>query len=861
MQFARKKIKYTTVNKWHFSTKFDILVYNTNFRKEDYLLNNYEVIYTSVITVWVKGEKQVIKDTRVVKVVTESDYYKDYLIFLEEGRNIDTLENINTFSTKNWGATYYSYYVWFDVVDFAVRTTLTKIYASAVKYPNFKSFHLNGKTWDIFFYSLIFCFFDCLVVDNFSVNRLSRNAFIEDVSSLIKDNFDRSWVIGDCPEYFDEEEETFTEDALKMCDILATKIVTMVLLILEDLGIILHLRKHSSSFKNKNNPVADSNRVNQDGKLAKPGHNLTHNISEVSNLKIENKLDILQNIRDEDLLKRGIDRDFVIKEEKRKVIEKFQQTGSHFFLFSNQILFQRDILSNIFLTPPVVHKHKLVFDNNKTFDLFSYNLSNGKFSTKSVIRINYLVHHLSNGIIFSYELFNIIHPFLAGFYKNVKLSTDIHKYHSIATALTSLFTELKDIRVYLAFVFDFRGRIYMPGPLSITSTKLLRCIIGVSKHKQTNIEKNKYYSDLLKWKHLLKDFDENYKKWDETKQFIVLYTLLNTGRILKGSILKKNKTFKVHISEFILLGITLHKVEENKLILDYKLTDLNDYISVLTLRFKLNSYLNYNLFFTVIVDSTCSGLFQLNIWCNIRTQYLEYFNLQENEWWVDPYSFILWLSKEKLGDKYPHKYDYLLTRSAIKPVLMVIPYNGTLYTQGNYLMTNFNEAERAASKFWVSDFLKNLKIILTDVYEKDFTELYKDPRFKGDYIVYLNNNIYDLNYYVTESIETKKVQICKVRKKMYSLVTKYPLELKIDKTTIAFTANLIHITDAAFLHCVIRSCIDAKIDVATIHDEIIADIRCIPKILSIANDQYTKLYLEINPTRNNPNYYNFFILI
>lgn len=418
-----------------------------------------------------------------------------------------------------------------------------------------------------------------------------------------------------------------------------------------------------------------------------------------------------------------------------------------------------------------------------------------------------------------------------------------NKKYSILITLNifyKFFEELKERTkpFYLASYVDFRGRIYLDSKISPTSSRIYRHLyhygyyseeelqlnnIKLNESKAFNIIKNKFY--------IIKDLEnESFKLFNLTKKNILLWLILELGKINKKNIMKNGE---IKLEDFIKNGyeIFLRKEIPN---------DFEEKIIYLKITDALDSLLkNKKIKKTIIYkDSTASVLQHLTKLLGFKSEkILEIMNINAAETWSDPYTYIINLYKIR----YPIKDERIIkifNRKNLKKLIMTINYSLTYKSAIEYF---FQEANDDIKKLIAEDnsftyklisevkkfynYLKN-DVEKEELFEKSSNELIK-LWFKGREITTKDGAIIDLNYkkIIKKSIETT---ILGKRKSMinYTISEEYDKR----KTNIALRANLIHSMDSIFA----RDILSIE-KIISIHDSFGISIAEVSFLIDLAN--------------------------
>lgn len=312
--------------------------------------------------------------------------------------------------------------------------------------------------------------------------------------------------------------------------------------------------------------------------------------------------------------------------------QRYKCFGVRYLIFSKQFHFYRDLNRHVYKTPPVLVKNQVIFNSSAKFDIFTYNIANVEETSKSRFDLTLLKVLLSTPITFSRELYEVTSQYFEERYTNRRTIANNTKLRAINQLLSQLFKgEGSRVTLYFPFVMDFRGRIYVDSPLSITDVKLLRYLITPCNVIYTRtINQNMYYRKFKDLIPLLGKLGVNTRYFGETEKIIILLGLLNLGKLLKSKLIGGD--IGVSLEAFIEQGISIFNFKTDDLcIRELNVEDIDDIAEIITLRLKLKNYIEKREPFSVLLDSTASGIFHLNLWLNARDEYQTYLNLS-GEW-------------------------------------------------------------------------------------------------------------------------------------------------------------------------------------------------------------------------------------
>lgn len=298
----------------------------------------------------------------------------------------------------------------------------------------------------------------------------------------------------------------------------------------------------------------------------------------------------------------------------KKTDERYKSTGVRYLVFSQKLKLYRDLSRHIFKNPPVLVGNQITFSSSRKYNIFSYNTANDETTSKSSYDLTLLKVLLNTPIHFSKDLyFSIISYFDLRYQDRLTIFNNT-KIRAIREILTELFkSEQEYVKLYFPFVMDFRGRVYIDNPISITDIKLLRYLISPQDVKQfKSLTRNIYYTKFQQLIPILQTLETNIKSFKETKKILILLGLLSLGKVLKSKLIEEDSS--VSIETFIKKGIFIFNIKHDQECIDsLKLTDIDDIAEVITLRLKIRNFIEKDENFCVLLDSTASGIFHLNL--------------------------------------------------------------------------------------------------------------------------------------------------------------------------------------------------------------------------------------------------------
>lgn len=300
-------------------------------------------------------------------------------------------------------------------------------------------------------------------------------------------------------------------------------------------------------------------------------------------------------------------------------VKTYTKYVQKFVIFNKYIKIVKDYSQLIYDYEPTTKNNRLFFSkHNKYYNLQVKNIQNNNcnldFYTCQLMSIT--------AVIFSKDLYNSLKIYFLSIYNLPSQTNNILQQFSVEEFFNKCFKNSNIFISYMPCIQDFRGRIYNKTPLSIIDVKLLRFIIVPNRGTHSPLlKKNKFFNILKEHKQLLKNlFKENLL---EENKVILLLAFQCLGKVNKNNLLCDSK---IALKELLVEGINLYKAYKNNTLSIKKAEDLA-YIT--SMCFKIDSYVKDKKSFSIIIDSTASGLFHLNLLLDVRDEYLNYFNLSE----------------------------------------------------------------------------------------------------------------------------------------------------------------------------------------------------------------------------------------
>lgn len=277
--------------------------------------------------------------------------------------------------------------------------------------------------------------------------------------------------------------------------------------------------------------------------------------------------------------------------------QKYMRYGQRYVLFSNQIKLVKTLISQLKQQPTQV---------SRTYTV--YNIANTKKYSKFKFISDITIHMSSRGITINKLLFLLIYDLFTKKYDQNTQNHDRVHYAALSETLYDQFLNKDELTLYSRYFIDFRGRVYSNSTVSVTSIKLLRYIL--SNKSTISVRRNRHYKYLLTLIPLIPKSIHEIRKFSTDEFIILLIGFLNLGKLVKSKLLKEHY---VTLETFIKTGIEMYILDVKTLCTKYAITDVDDIGYLLTTKKKLYTYIHEGKSFTIILDSTASGIFHLNI--------------------------------------------------------------------------------------------------------------------------------------------------------------------------------------------------------------------------------------------------------
>lgn len=257
----------------------------------------------------------------------------------------------------------------------------------------------------------------------------------------------------------------------------------------------------------------------------------------------------------------------------------------------------------------------------------------------------------------------------------IKIAKKMSEYEILFDIKNILDEKFDNLKIYIPFFFDFRGRLYYSSKLSPTFNKHIRNCIHWGPYENLECE---YHTNNEKIENILKDY------WNELKN-LKFIDIENKTSNIKNSLIwltisaaeseKSKMGKKVHILEFIKKGIQiLNNFDGN----NYFSENIEDYLKTHHV-YSIIKELDKGVYIKWLIskDATASVYQHL-----IKTlgrknnSAFEWCNLKNNAYWFDTYSFIIDIFKENTKLKYLsiEEFNETFCRAPLKKTIMTKNY-------------------------------------------------------------------------------------------------------------------------------------------------------------------------------------------
>lgn len=412
-------------------------------------------------------------------------------------------------------------------------------------------------------------------------------------------------------------------------------------------------------------------------------------------------------------------------------------------------------------------------------------------------------------------------------------------------------------KIYFPFDFDFRGRVYLLSDVSPTfDTRMRYCLHkgifetdDIKEHFLNNI----ILQELSKYIYMIDECPLfNFKHKEKKIKITVIWLLISLGEIQKIELCPY-----AHIQKIIEIGIK--SLQEKNVYKDLK--DQHKFTAIKNILKELEKGIYKK--WLISKDATASCYQHLiKILGPKNNEALSYCNLQSNDTFYDPYSFII----KNFIEEHKNTFNYLTSvnidkifnRKTLKRVIMTHNYGVTQETAYKYFIEQlpldlFSAEQKNEINTFFKKFFKSLtegNIIFLHS-PQTIISFFKD----NPIVVYNDKSTTDLNYFKGKTTQINfYLNGNRNTKKEESLTNK--IDLKKFKTSIR--ANYVQSIDAALVRWYLES--ESEI---TIHDCFMIDIFNITFAVSKINEGMRIVFHDLNLEKviNTDNFFSIFIII
>nr|QCU82597.1 hypothetical protein [Pseudourostyla cristata] len=410
-------------------------------------------------------------------------------------------------------------------------------------------------------------------------------------------------------------------------------------------------------------------------------------------------------------------------------------------------------------------------------------------------------------------------------------------------------------QIYFPFYFDFRGRMYYYGDISITNNKLLRTLYYQGNYNEDDYDKevNEKLLELLKLYEMKLHTILGIINIHKTSPKINISIILLSISIGKFFIIKNQE--KINIEKFIDYTILYLKNKNN-------LNELNDQIEIshyLKILYNIDNGRKY----VVLKDFTAS-FFQhlIRLMGPKSRESLKLANMIDKYNWYDPYTHFINLFF-KNNDL---KYGDLFNRKTCKKVIMTVPYSIGKKSAWFYFIEKINtkyDEKRLKKEFNL--FYSYIKKLLEDeIFLKNSTDkmllygLSKSNLFDNLLIEYDNSKTNLIYYKKKSKIIDLIISNDSIKKRITKKVNVISNEIDNNNIYRSLRANWIASMDADVL---ISINLKFKKPIYSVHDSLIIDWLNIDELIIKSNEILSNINFKNITWNNNHNFKIFSIMI
>jgi hypothetical protein len=441
-------------------------------------------------------------------------------------------------------------------------------------------------------------------------------------------------------------------------------------------------------------------------------------------------------------------------------------------------------------------------------------------------------------------------------YKNIAKMLSI--YNDLLKLKRLIDTIQIDSKIFLPFLFDFRGRLYYKSDMSPTFFTYLRFAIYDKSPKisYNNSFISKIKKTIKEHLYIIKKLNIDYEKINNTQKESILWVLLFIAEFEKTSLGKE-----VKFIDFLNKGIEMFNNFNPNCLNIEKTLHIWHGIKI------INEIVNNGEKNWFIQKDSTASVYQILIKSlgYKNKEFLTYCNLQSNETWYDTYVYIIEDFKKniKLEKLSFNLFNMLFSRSACKKPIMTENYLVTYPTFKKYF---YKENENI-----INTLTSEEKFELAVISKKFFDYLRKENRLFSNHpeiIPYkIKENAYKVIYpdAVTNLLYKKQKTVQKEFIMNKKRETKKFLEIidQIDhkKFKISSRANYVHSNDAVIMRSVLKWGYKEGINIFGIHDCWLIGYNNITPLIAIVNEKANIIFHDLGIYKNTDNFYSFFIIL
>jgi len=451
-------------------------------------------------------------------------------------------------------------------------------------------------------------------------------------------------------------------------------------------------------------------------------------------------------------------------------------------------------------------------------------------------------------------------------HKNVKLmqilSQELSEIYYLKLLKNILDFNLKNVKIYLPYYFDFRGRIYWDSAISPTNLKIIRHVLYYDYYSLNEINEQIIDCDSFK---ILKNYfhysDIIEKKFNieanDRIKISILWLLISLGKKIKTNYEKK-----IHIKEFIINGIKVIDMIEND---ELEKFDFDDWCEIISNYEIVKSLKNEKIKKSVISKDATASIFQFLVLVlgHKNEDFLKSCNLYDKEFWHDPYIYAIDMFLENTSSVLfnINLLKALFNRFTLKKTSLGEKYQAKRNTCWEYYkskikINDYTEEQKIEIKRIFDNYFNFLRENEDLLFEKNSIEII-ELIIRNNYQIVLKDEsvvYHDYNYLketVINSFFEKKRKTLKLKN-----ISDQKNERKFRN---AARANFIHSLDGYYSRKVNSR---LSFPIIIIHDCFLIDFLYVCELIEIANQEIKEpMYFgEINLKDKNK-IYSIFILL